>query len=199
MVPDRYVAWRQLELYSLGPLFLPVSHACLLYTSVPIYVLVFTLVPEPWNRYLAFILFAAASYTDHLDGKLARERNLITNFGKFMDPLADKLLVISALICFVENGQLAGWILIIIVAREFIISGFRLVAASSGIVIAAGIWGKLKTVAQMVMVLLMILNFDWGWYQVLIQIFVVLSVLLTIVSLVDYIWNNRKVLTEKKA
>ena len=116
-----------------------------------------------------------------------------------MDPLADKLLVISALICFVENGQLAGWILIIIVAREFIISGFRLVAASSGIVIAAGIWGKLKTVAQMVMVLLMILNFDWGWYQVLIQIFVVLSVLLTIVSLVDYIWNNRKVLTEKKA
>ena len=166
---------------------------------VPIYVLVFTLVPEPWNRYLAFILFAAASYTDHLDGKLARERNLITNFGKFMDPLADKLLVISALICFVENGQLAGWILIIIVAREFIISGFRLVAASSGIVIAAGIWGKLKTVAQMIMVLLMILNFDWGWYQVLIQIFVVLSVLLTIISLVDYIWNNRKVLTEKKA
>ena len=166
---------------------------------VPIYVLVFTLVPEPWNRYLAFILFAAASYTDHLDGKLARERNLITNFGKFMDPLADKLLVMSALICFVENGQLAGWILIIIVAREFIISGFRLVAASSGIVIAAGIWGKLKTVAQMIMVLLMILNFDWGWYQVLIQIFVVLSVLLTIISLVDYIWNNRKVLTEKKA
>lgn len=166
---------------------------------VPIYVLVFTLVPEPWNRYLAFILFAAASYTDHLDGKLARERNLITNFGKFMDPLADKLLVISALICFVENGQLAGWILIIIVAREFIISGFRLVAASSGIVIAAGIWGKLKTVAQMIMVLLMILNFDWGWYQVLIQIFVVVSVLLTIISLVDYIWNNRKVLTEKKA
>ncbi len=166
---------------------------------VPIYVLVFTLVPEPWNRYLAFILFAAASYTDHLDGKLARERNLVTNFGKFMDPLADKLLVISALICFVENGQLAGWILIIIVAREFIISGFRLVAASSGIVIAAGIWGKLKTVAQMIMVLLMILNFDWGWYQVLIQIFVVLSVLLTIISLVDYIWNNRKVLTEKKA
>ena len=166
---------------------------------VPIYVLVFTLVPEPWNRYLAFILFAAASYTDHLDGKLARERNLITNFGKFMDPLADKLLVISALICFVENGQLAGWILIIIVAREFIISGFRLVAASSGIVIAAGIWGKLKTVAQMIMVLLMILNFDWGWYQVLIQIFVVLSVLLTIISLVDYIWNNRKVFTEKKA
>ena len=166
---------------------------------VPIYVLVFSLAIEPWNRYLAFILFAAASYTDHLDGKLARERNLITNFGKFMDPLADKLLVISALICFVENGQLAGWILIIIVAREFIISGFRLVAASDGIVIAAGIWGKLKTVAQMIMVLLMILNFDWGWYQVLIQIFVVLSVLLTLVSLVDYIWNNRKVLTEKKA
>ncbi len=166
---------------------------------VPVYVIVFSLVPEPWSRYLSFILFAAASYTDHLDGKLARERNLITNFGKFMDPLADKLLVISAMICFVENGQLAGWILIIIVAREFIISGFRLVAASGGVVIAAGIWGKLKTVAQMIMVLLMILNFPWGWYQILIQIFVVLSVILTIVSLADYIWTNRKVLTEKKA
>ena len=107
--------------------------------------------------------------------------------------------MISAMICFVENGQLAGWILIIIVAREFIISGFRLVAASGGVVIAAGIWGKLKTVAQMIMVLLMILNFPWGWYQILIQIFVVLSVILTIVSLADYIWTNRKVLTEKKA
>ena len=91
---------------------------------------------------------------------------MITNFGKFMDPLADKLLVISALICFVENGQMAGWVLIILVGREFIISGFRLVAASQGTVIAAGIWGKLKTVVQMVMVLAMILNFDWMWYQI---------------------------------
>lgn len=165
---------------------------------VPVYVILFSLLPSPWGRYLAFIVFAVASYTDHLDGKLARERNLITNFGKFMDPLADKLLVISAMICFVENGQLAGWILIVIVAREFIISGFRLVAASGGIVIAAGIWGKLKTVSQMIMVLLMILNFSWGWYQILIQIFIWLSVILTIVSLVDYIYSNREVLTEKK-
>ena len=115
-----------------------------------------------------------------------------------MDPLADKLLVISALICFVENGQLAGWILILLVAREFIVSGFRLVAASRGVVIAAGIWGKLKTVAQMIMVMLMILNFQWVWYQVLIQIFIWLSVILTIVSLVDYLWNNRSVLAEEK-
>ena len=165
---------------------------------VPVYVLVFGLVPQPWGRYLAFVIFAAASYTDHLDGKLARERHLITNFGKFMDPLADKLLVISALICFVENGQLAGWILILLGAREFIISGFRLVAASRGVVIAAGIWGKLKTVAQMIMVMLMILNFQWVWYQVLIQIFIWLSVILTIVSLVDYLWNNRSVLAEEK-
>lgn len=166
---------------------------------VPVYVLVFCLVPEPVGRYIAFVIFAVASYTDRLDGKLARERNLVTNFGKFMDPLADKLLVISALICFVENGQLAGWILIILVGREFIISGFRLVAAARGIVIAAGIWGKLKTVAQMIMVMLMILNFPWGWYQILIIIFTWLSVILTLVSLADYIWNNRKVLSEEES
>ena len=165
---------------------------------IPAFLLVLYL-DVPGANYWALAIFAAASITDTLDGYIARHYNQVSDFGKFLDPLADKLLVISALICFVENGQLAGWILIIIVAREFIISGFRLVAASSGIVIAAGIWGKLKTVAQMIMVLLMILNFDWGWYQVLIQIFVVLSVLLTIISLVDYIWNNRKVLTEKKA
>ena len=165
---------------------------------VPIFVAIFMAVPEPWNRYVAFVIFAAASYTDHLDGKLARERNLITNFGKFMDPLADKLLVVSALICLVEKGQLAGWILIIIVGREFIISGFRLVAASAGVVIAAGIWGKMKTVVQMVMVMMMIINFPWVWYQVLVQIAIWLSVILTIVSLVDYIWNNRGVLAEKK-
>lgn len=165
---------------------------------VPVFVVLFMapLVPQPWNRYFAFIIFALASYTDRLDGKLARERGLITNFGKFMDPLADKLLVISALICFVENGQMAGWVLIILVGREFIISGFRLVAASQGTVIAAGIWGKLKTVVQMVMVLVMILNFDWTWYQILIQVLIWLSVILTILSLVDYIWNNRSVLTE---
>jgi CDP-diacylglycerol--glycerol-3-phosphate 3-phosphatidyltransferase len=165
---------------------------------VPIFVVVFMLLPEPWGRYVGFVIFAVASYTDHLDGKLARERNLITNFGKFMDPIADKLLVVSALVCLVEKGQLAGWILIIIVGREFIISGFRLVAAGENVVIAAGIWGKMKTVVQMVMVMMMIINFPWGWYQVLVQIAIWLSVILTIVSLVDYIWNNRSVLAEKK-
>ncbi len=165
---------------------------------VPVFVAVFLLVPEPWGRYIAFVIFAAAAATDHFDGKLARERNLITNFGKFMDPLADKLLVISAMICFVDNGQMAGWILIIFVAREFIISGFRLVAAAQGTVIAAGIWGKLKTVVQMVMILMMIANFPWPWFQVLIQVAMWLAVALTIYSLIDYIYQNRGVLAEKK-
>ncbi|MBQ6239723.1 MAG: CDP-diacylglycerol--glycerol-3-phosphate 3-phosphatidyltransferase [Firmicutes bacterium] len=166
---------------------------------VPVYVAVFCLVPGLVGRILALAIFAAASYTDHLDGKIARERNLITNFGKFMDPLADKMLVISAMICFVENGQMAGWILIIFVSREFIISGFRLVAAAQGIVIAAGIWGKLKTVFQMIMVMLMILHLDFTWYHVLEQIALWASVILTIISMVDYIYKNRQVLTEKEA
>ena len=109
------------------------------------------------NRYIALAIFVVASVTDWFDGKLARKYNLVTDFGKFMDPLADKLLVISALICFVENGQMAGWFLIILVGREFIISGFRLVAADNDIVIAASYWGKFKTVSQMFMELLAVL------------------------------------------
>ena len=120
------------------------------------------------DRYIAGILFIAASLTDTLDGYLARKNNQITVFGKFMDPLADKLLVCSAMICLVELGQLPGWIVIIIVGREFIISGFRLVAAEQGVVIAASYWGKFKTVAQMVMVILLV--FDFGGALSLIHI-----------------------------
>jgi len=103
----------------------------------------------------AAAIFILASITDFLDGKIARKYNLVTNFGKFMDPLADKLLVCSALICFTSTGQLPAWITIIIIAREFIISGFRLIAADNGIVIAASYWGKFKTVSQMIMIILM--------------------------------------------
>ncbi len=131
---------------------------------------VFLVLAYAGQRYWALAVFVIASLTDMLDGYIARHYNQITDFGKFMDPLADKMLVISAMICFVENGQMAGWILIIFVTREFIISGFRLVAASQGIVIAAGIWGKLKTVFQMIMVMLMILHLDFTWYHVLEQI-----------------------------
>lgn len=109
------------------------------------------------HRYLiALILFAAASYTDHLDGKIARSRNLITNFGKFMDPLADKILVISALVCFVSLGLINPWWTLIIIAREFLVTSLRLVAADEGMVIAANRWGKAKTVSQIVAILLIL-------------------------------------------
>ena len=109
-----------------------------------------------YSNYIALAIFAAASLTDLLDGKIARKYHLVTNFGKFMDPLADKLLVCSALICFVEMGVLPAWMVIVIISREFIISGFRLVASDNGVVIAASYWGKFKTVSQMAMTLLLI-------------------------------------------
>ena len=146
------------------------------------------------NRYIALAIFVVASVTDWFDGKLARKYNLVTNFGKFMDPLADKLLVCSAMICFVGLGTLAPWIVIIIVAREFIISGFRLIAAENGIVIAANYWGKFKTASQMIMIILLILHFG-GIFVTLEQLFIWLSLALTIISLITYIWQNRSVLS----
>ena len=147
------------------------------------------------NKWIALVIFAVASLTDMLDGKIARARGLVTNFGKFMDPLADKLLVCSALICFTATGQLAAWITIIIIAREFIISGFRLIAADNGIVIAASYWGKFKTVSQMIMIILMIMNLDNAVFQGAITLFVVIAVALTIISLIDYIVKNKSVLS----
>lgn len=147
-------------------------------------------------RYVAAAIFIIASLTDLLDGKIARKYNLVTNFGKFMDPLADKLLVCSALICLIQLGQLSAWMVIIIVSREFIISGFRLVAAEQGIVIAASYWGKFKTTFQMIAVVLMILNFEALSAVTLICTWAAL--ILTIISLVDYIAKNHKVLTEGK-
>ena len=151
-----------------------------------------------YNRYISFVIFAAASITDWFDGYLARKNNLVTNFGKFMDPLADKLLVCSAMICMIELGRLPAWIVIVIIAREFIISGFRLIAAENGVVIAANYWGKFKTVSQMVMIILLILNVGeiyGGFWDILTQIFIWLSVALTVISLVTYIMQNRGVLS----
>ncbi len=145
-------------------------------------------------RYLAASIFIVASLTDMLDGKIARKYNLVTNFGKFMDPLADKLLVCSALICLVELGQLPAWMVIVIVSREFIISGFRLVAAEQGIVIAASYWGKFKTTFQMIAVILMIVNLPV--LGLLTSACTWIALILTIVSLVDYLMKNHKVLTE---
>ena len=144
------------------------------------------------NRYISLTLFVVASVTDWFDGYLARKNNLVTNFGKFMDPLADKLLVCSAMICMIDLKRLPAWFVIIIIAREFIISGFRLIAAENGIVIAANYWGKFKTASQMIMIILLILHFD-GIFVILEQIFIWLSLALTIISLITYIWQNRTV------
>lgn len=147
-------------------------------------------------RWAAALIFVLASLTDLLDGKIARKYNLVTNFGKFMDPLADKLLVCAALICLVELKQFPAWMAIVIVSREFIISGFRLVAAEQGIVIAASYWGKFKTTFQMIAIILMIVNL--AALSVLTAVFVWAALALTVISLVDYIAKNHKVLTEGK-
>jgi CDP-diacylglycerol--glycerol-3-phosphate 3-phosphatidyltransferase len=163
---------------------------------IPVF-LVFYLVPDiPGGKYIAAVIFIVACLSDALDGHLARKYHLITNFGKFADPLADKLLVCSALICFVELKLLAAWIVIIIIAREFIISGFRLVASDNGVVIAASYWGKFKTTAQMIMCILLLFHLDYPVYHITEQIFVYLSLILTVVSLADYVYKNRKVLKE---
>lgn len=146
-----------------------------------------------FDKYIALGLFVIASLTDTLDGYLARKYDLVTNFGKFMDPLADKLLVCAAMICLIETGKLASWIVIIIISREFIISGFRLVASDNGIVIAASWWGKIKTVLQMVMIILLIADFG-GVFAILEIIAVYAALILTVISLVDYIAKNKQVL-----
>ena len=148
------------------------------------------------SKWIALAIFCIASLTDLLDGKIARKYNLVTNFGKFMDPLADKLLVGAAMICLVEMGRLPAWIVIVIISREFIISGFRLIASDNGIVIAASYWGKFKTVFQMAMIIVLIAAFEGSVFAVIEQILIWVSLILTIVSLVDYIVKNKEVLTQ---
>ena len=131
-----------------------------------------------------------------LDGKIARKYNLVTNFGKFMDPLADKLLVCSALICLVELKELPAWMVIVIISREFIISGFRLVASDNGVVIAASYWGKFKTTFQMIAVVLLILGIPS--LSMVTTAVVWIALVLTVISLVDYITKNVNVLKEGK-
>ena len=150
-----------------------------------------------WQKWIALVIFCVASLTDMLDGYIARRDHLVTNFGKFMDPLADKLLVCSALVCLVSLRMLPTVVCIIIIAREFAISGFRLVAADNGIVIAAGIWGKLKTISQMFMIIVLIADLG-GVFDTIGTILIVIATALTLISLVDYIWKNRAVLNEQK-
>ena len=147
------------------------------------------------NRYISLTLFVVASVTDWFDGYLARKNNLVTNFGKFMDPLADKLLVCSAMICMIDLKRLSAWFVIIIIAREFIISGFRLVASDNGVVIAANYWGKFKTVSQMAMIIVLIADFG-GVFDMVGTVLIWIATALTVISLVDYVWANREVLTK---
>lgn len=150
------------------------------------------------GKYAAAAIFMIASLTDLLDGKIARKYNLVTNFGKFMDPLADKLLVAAALICLNSDGRLAAWISILIISREFIISGFRLIASDNGIVIAASYWGKFKTTFQLLMIIMLILDFDNQTYQICTEIITYTALILTVISLIDYVAKNKDVLKEQK-
>ena len=170
---------------------LPNKLTCLRMVMIPFFVL-FMYLPFPAARYIALVIFIAASLTDTADGYIARRDHLITDFGKFMDPLADKMLVISAMICLVSIDRIPAWIVIVIVAREFIISGFRLIAADKGVVIAASYWGKFKTVFQMAMVILMIANIPE--LSVLTQIVMWIALALTVISLIDYLRKNWNVI-----
>lgn len=169
---------------------------------IPFFLVALMLPVIPAGKWIAVGIFGLASLTDLFDGKIARKYNLITDFGKFMDPLADKLLVCSAMIALIELERLPAWIVIIIIAREFIISGFRLVASDNGVVIAASQWGKIKTTIQMIMVIVLIVNvsenFPMAARVIMIceQVLIYASLILTVVSLIDYLVKNREVLSE---
>ena len=147
------------------------------------------------DKWIALVIFCVASLTDMLDGKIARKYNLVTNFGKFMDPLADKLLVCTALICLTSMNRLNVIVVLVIIAREFIISGFRLVASDNGIVIAASYWGKFKTVSQMALIIVLIMDLGGVW-NVVGTVLTWVALLLTVVSLIDDIAKNKQVLTQ---
>jgi len=163
---------------------------------IPFFVLFMLVDITTVDKWIALAIFIVASLTDLLDGKIARKYNLVTNFGKFMDPLADKLLVCSALICLVELAKLPAWMVIVIIAREFIISGFRLIASDNGVVIAASYWGKFKTTFQMVMICLLIA--DIAAIGIITNVFAWIALILTVVSLIDYLVKNKDIMKETK-
>lgn len=161
---------------------------------IPFFVLFLLLDITAYDKWIALAIFIIASFTDFLDGHIARKYHLVTNFGKFMDPLADKLLVCSALICLIELDRIPSWVVIVIIAREFIISGFRLVASDNGVVIAASYWGKFKTTFQIVMICLMIA--DLSPLAIVTQIVMWAALALTVISLADYLIKNKSVMQD---
>lgn len=181
---------------------------------VPVFLVFITVKEIPYGSIIATIVFVIASLTDQLDGHIARSRNQITNFGKFMDPLADKLLVTAALVSLVELKLVAGWAVVVILAREFAVSGLRTLAASDGIVIAASWWGKIKTVTQMMAILLLLLKVNINtsasaisfvnnnsflkcFFTYVPETIMFIAVLITIVSGIDYFIKNKHVISMK--
>ncbi len=177
---------------------LPNKLSCLRMAMIPFFV-VFALIEAQWAQIVGLAVFVIASLTDMLDGKIARKYNLVTNFGKFIDPIADKLLVMSALVVLVQQGRMPGWVCIVMLAREFAISGFRLVAAESGQVIAAGWLGKIKTVTQMAAVIALLLLCPVGenaallgnFGVILANILMYAAAFMTLWSGIDYLWKGR--------
>ena len=163
---------------------------------IPFFVVLLLFDITAYDKWIALAIFIVASLIDFLDGYIARKYNLVTNFGKFMDPLADKLLVCSAMICLVELARIPAWVVIVIIAREFIISGFRLVASDNGVVIAASYWGKFKTTFQIVMICLMIADLEP--LILITQIVMWVALALTVISLVDYLIKNKSVMQDNK-
>ncbi len=161
---------------------------------VPVFVLFMLTDFTEYNSIIAFVVFVIATITDKIDGTIARKYNLVTDFGKFLDPIADKLLVCSALICLTADGTIPAWITIVIIGREFIISAFRLVCADTGKTVAASWWGKSKTIAQMVTIIVLLMNIPQ--LKILGDILIYVSLVLTVVSLVDYFVKNKEVLKE---
>lgn len=146
------------------------------------------------SNWISLVIFCVASITDFLDGMIARKNNLVTNFGKFMDPIADKLLVCSAFICLMNKGVIPAWVVIVVISREFVVSGFRLIASDNGVVIAASYFGKFKTVSQMAMIIMMLSEIEILKLPAVIVMYI--AVVLTVVSLVDYVYKNRKILSD---
>lgn len=151
------------------------------------------------NVAIAGIIFIIASLTDMLDGHIARSRNLVTDFGKFVDPLADKILASAALIALVDMGKISGWIVIIIIAREFTVTGFRVLAASKGVTIAASPWGKVKTITQLIAIILFLFdNLPFDYIGLRVDVIMIYAALVfTVVSGIDYIVKNKNIIDTK--
>ena len=177
---------------------------------IPVYIIFLMIDITPIDNYIATAIFVLASLTDLFDGRIARKRGIVTNFGIFADPLADKLLTAAAFICFVSLGMMPEWVCIIIIAREFAVSGFRLIAASNGSVIAASKWGKFKTITQMIYIIVATLNgaplFNWmnlpeaaaDVYGIVTIVLMYAALVLTVVSMIDYFYKNKDAFTTTK-